>query len=225
MAPWVGAATCLTTEHTEDGEAKRQERPSSAALAIGDPMTLPTIACVIPAYNREGFIGRAVRSALEQVSPPQEIIVVDDGSTDGTGSVVREMGAQVRYIPQENAGGAEARNRGAREANSEWIAFLDSDDYWTPNHLKRVREAIAGTQGRADFYFANIRRSQPEGGHDQWQQAHFRLQEAWKLREDGQGWVLRPRIPMMLQATVFHRQRFLQKGGLRSGLKRRHDTH
>ena len=186
---------------------------------------MPTIACVIPAYNREGSIERAVRSALDQTVPPQEIIVVDDGSTDGTQSVVAAFGSSVRCITQENAGCASARNRGVHEAQSEWVAFLDSDDYWTPHHLEKMELAISETRGEADYYFANVQRPATEGELDQWQLAHFSIAGDWKLKRDGQHWVLRPRIPMMLQGTVFCRERFLTKGGLWEELRSREDTH
>ena len=93
------------------------------------------ISVVIPTYNRAHIVTRAVESALAQSRAPDEIIVVDDGSTDDTAGALRRFADRIRYITQRNAGVSEARNRGVREASCEWIAFLDSDDEWMPDKL------------------------------------------------------------------------------------------
>jgi glycosyltransferase involved in cell wall biosynthesis len=98
----------------------------------------PEVSVVIPAYNAARFISDAIDSALSQSFKPAEVIVVDDGSTDQTRSIVEGYGDKVRCIHQRNAGPATARNTGVREARSEWIAFLDSDDYWDARHLEMM---------------------------------------------------------------------------------------
>ncbi len=188
-------------------------------------MSALSFTCVIPAYNREDTLERAVRSALDQTVPPDEIIIVDDGSTDETAVLAESFEAPVRVIHQANAGASAARNLGAQQATSAWIAFLDSDDRWTRGHIEAMRTAIYESNGLADFYFGNLERTVSEGARSQWSQAQFHIDEPWRLREDGRDWVIRPRIPMMLQGSVFHRERFLSKGGLWAPLKRRHDTH
>ena len=95
------------------------------------------VSVVIPAYNLEGYIGRAIDSVLAQTRPADEIIVVDDGSTDGTGEIVQKYGSAVRYIHQDNAGASAARNTGIKAAKNEWIAFLDGDDEWLEGNLER----------------------------------------------------------------------------------------
>lgn len=100
------------------------------------------ISVVIPAYNAERFIRRAVDGVLRQTCPAQEIIVVDDGSTDGTAEVVRQFGAKVRYLHQANAGVSVARNTGIQAAQGEWIAFLDADDEWYPEKLRLQTELL-----------------------------------------------------------------------------------
>ena len=97
---------------------------------------------IIPAYNEEKRIGRAIQSVFNQSLPPQEIIVVDDGSTDNTRAAVEAFGDKVRYIYQENKKLAAARNTGIKNANYEWIALLDSDDEWKPEHLRGISEAV-----------------------------------------------------------------------------------
>ncbi|HEX5632504.1 MAG TPA: glycosyltransferase, partial [Gemmatimonadales bacterium] len=101
------------------------------------------VSVVVPTYNREAFIGRTLRSVLAQTSPAHEVIVVDDGSTDGTEAVVAAFGAAVRYVRQPNAGVAAARNHGARLAAGDWLAFVDSDDLWVPHKLAWQRAALA----------------------------------------------------------------------------------
>jgi glycosyltransferase involved in cell wall biosynthesis len=95
------------------------------------------VSVVIPAYNLEGYIGRAIESVLAQTRPADEIIVVDDGSTDDTGEMVKKYGSAVRYIHQENAGASAARNTGIKAAKNEWIALLDGDDEWLEENLER----------------------------------------------------------------------------------------
>ena len=93
------------------------------------------ISVVIPVFNRERYIARAVDSVLAQKFAAYEILVVDDGSSDGTADVLRGYGDKIRYIYQENAGVSAARNMGVEEAEGDWIAFLDSDDEWMECHL------------------------------------------------------------------------------------------
>ncbi|MHC5098093.1 MAG: glycosyltransferase family 2 protein, partial [Planctomycetota bacterium] len=94
------------------------------------------ISVVIPAYNAEKHIARAIESVLAQTRPADEVIVIDDGSSDGTGDVVRSFGDKVIFIQQENAGASVARNAGIEAATSDWIAFLDADDEWLPNKIE-----------------------------------------------------------------------------------------
>jgi glycosyltransferase involved in cell wall biosynthesis len=101
-----------------------------------------TISVVIPAYNSEAHIERAIDSVLGQSVAADEIIVIDDGSTDGTADVVAGFGDKVKYIRQENAGAGAARNTGIEAATSEWIAFLDSDDEWEAEKNRLQTELI-----------------------------------------------------------------------------------
>lgn len=99
------------------------------------------ISVIIPVYNRQSTIARAIDSVLAQQFPPQEVIVVDDGSTDSTASLVQQYSG-VTCLQQSNQGVSAARNTGIKAANSEWIALLDSDDEWLPEKLSEQREAL-----------------------------------------------------------------------------------
>lgn len=106
------------------------------------------ISVVIPTYNREALILRAVNSALSQRGVTVEVIVVDDGSTDGTEAVLQARNdARIRYVRIDHRGACAARNRGIREARGRWIAFLDSDDVWHDDkletQLRQLRESGA----------------------------------------------------------------------------------
>lgn len=102
------------------------------------------ISVIIPTYNRQRTLARALDSALSQDHPPAEIIVVDDGSTDGTADLVAGFGDRVRYLVNpRNMGSQASRNRGVAEATGEVLAFLDSDDHWRQDKL-RLQLAAAG---------------------------------------------------------------------------------
>lgn len=101
-----------------------------------------SISVVIPLYNAEKYIGEALESVLQQTIKPAEIIVVDDGSTDGGANVVKNIGADITLIRQENMGISRARNTGIRKATGSIIAFLDSDDLWPENHLDILLSAL-----------------------------------------------------------------------------------
>jgi len=101
------------------------------------------VSAVIPTYNRRMQVLRAIDSVLAQTVPADEIIVVDDGSTDGSAEAVRSRYAsRVKVFWQENMGVSAARRRALEETRGEWIAFLDSDDEWLPTKLERQFEAF-----------------------------------------------------------------------------------
>lgn len=93
------------------------------------------VSVIIPAYNGDRYIGKAIDSVLQQSYHDYEIIVVDDGSSDHTSQIVQSYGSKVQYISQQNQGVAAARNRGLEIAQGEYIAFLDQDDFFLPNKL------------------------------------------------------------------------------------------
>lgn len=186
---------------------------------------LPQITALIPAYNRAHLLPRALESVLAQSRVPDEIIVVDDGSADDTAAVVAGYGERVRYLYQENAGSAAARHTGMLAASHPWVALLDSDDVWVPDYLERIAQAIVGTGGRAGYYFADTRRTAQEGYASQWEMTGFAIDAPFVLAEDASDWVLAPRQPMMLQASVINREAYLACGGFWKPLRYRDDTH
>lgn len=97
----------------------------------------PTVSILIPTYNRENVIRKALDSALAQTYRKVQIVVVDDGSTDNTRDVIKSYGQDIVYVYQKNRGIASARNTGLRHCTGDYIAFLDSDDYWLPQKLER----------------------------------------------------------------------------------------
>jgi len=98
-----------------------------------------TVSVIIPVYNRVNLIDRSINSVISQTYPINEIIVIDDGSNDGTYDLIKRNFPQVSLQYQENKGVSNARNIGIKLAKSKWIAFLDSDDEWLP---KKVEEQI-----------------------------------------------------------------------------------
>jgi len=97
----------------------------------------PVVSVILPTYNRYAFLGRAIDSVLSQTYDHFELIVVDDGSTDRTRTLLQAYGNRIKTIHQANRGVSAARNTGIRAAVGECIALLDSDDYWLPEKLAR----------------------------------------------------------------------------------------
>jgi glycosyltransferase involved in cell wall biosynthesis len=109
---------------------------------------MPRVSVIIPTYNRRDLVREAIASVLAQTYRDFELIVVDDGSDDGTAGVVQEF-AGVRYVYQSNRGVSAARNRGVALSNGELLAFLDSDDLWQPHKLEsQVRFFVAHPAAR-----------------------------------------------------------------------------
>jgi len=103
-------------------------------------MIRPLISCIVPVFNGERYLREALESIFQQTYQPLEVIVVDDGSTDGTASILTSYGERIRPLWQPNAGPAAARNLGLAAAQGEFIAFLDADDLWHPEKLTRQME-------------------------------------------------------------------------------------
>ena len=181
------------------------------------------ISAIIPAYNREKTIARALDSVLAQEYAVAEIVVIDDGSRDGTRNVVERYGGAVCYVYQENGGVAAARNKGVSVARHPWIAFLDSDDYWLPDHLKRMADAISSTGEKAALYFSDI--IPTDLGEDSyWNLCGFKIPGQHELRLDASDWSMMKRRPMVLETSVIRRESYVESGGIPQALVVSEDT-
>lgn len=130
---------------------------------------MPSVADVsvlIPCYNMARYVRKTVDSVLAQTTTPREVIIVDDGSTDESARILAEYKPPVRVVTQSNQGFVAARNRGIEEAQAEWIALLDADDYWMPEKLERqlattAPDVIASHTGHLTFSEGYEKESEP----------------------------------------------------------------
>ena len=105
-----------------------------------------SVSVIIPTYNRAPYVVKAVESVLSQTFKDFELIVVDDGSTDGTRTALDSYAGRIKYVYQNNSGVSAARNAGISMATGKWVAFLDSDDEWAHNFLETQMQAISQNQ-------------------------------------------------------------------------------
>lgn len=110
----------------------------------------PLVSVVIPAYNSERWIEETLKSVLNQTYPNIEVIVVDDGSTDNTFSIVDKFKNRVKYLQKKNGGSASARNMGIRKSVGEWIALLDADDLWITDKIQTQMDYL---KNHTDVYW------------------------------------------------------------------------
>ncbi|HXB75630.1 MAG TPA: glycosyltransferase family A protein [Candidatus Acidoferrales bacterium] len=166
-----------------------------------------SVTAVIPVYNGAAVIRRSIESVLAQTHPVDELIVIDDGSTDATADIVAGYGARVRYILQRNSGVAAARNAGIKHAASSWIAFLDHDDEWIPSKLELQISALQSDPGAAlcysAYWFHRI-----DGAK---QLKHLPLADVWPAS--------RLRNPFPPSVVIARRAELLRLGGFDESLK------
>jgi len=105
------------------------------------------VSIIIPTYNRAEVLERALKSVLTQTYENHEVIVIDDGSTDNTESIISKYSSKIRYFSKLHAGVSAARNLGLEKSVGTWVCFLDSDDYWLPEKLKRQMTYISENPG------------------------------------------------------------------------------
>lgn len=162
-----------------------------------------SISVVIPSFNRLTFLAKALESVFAQSSKVDEVIVVDDGSTDGTAERIKALFPQVVLLSQPNRGVSAARNLGIKTARSRWIALLDSDDQWLPDKILTIRRA------QAEFPQYSLIHSD-----EIWIRDGVRVNAMKKHRKTG-GWIFRNCLPLCVispSAAVIHRQVFDQAG-------------
>lgn len=118
---------------------------------------MPKVSVIIPTYNYGKYIERAIDSILTQTYQDFEIIVVDDGSTDNTGEIIRsKQNDKIRYFYQENKGAPSARNKGIKESIGKYIAFLDADDEWFPNKLEKQIDKFQKASVRVGLVYSGL---------------------------------------------------------------------
>lgn len=170
---------------------------------------MPRVSVIIPTYNRRDLLGEAIRSVLEQSFRDFELIVVDDGSTDGTEQRIREeFAGRLRYIRQENRGPSAARNRGVAASREEWIAFLDSDDLWLPKKLERQLDFMARNPGALISYTDEI-----------WVRKGQRVNPKKKHAKHS-GWIYPHCLPLCIispSSVLIHRKLWDEVGGFDEG--------
>jgi hypothetical protein len=127
-----------------------RSRNSSEGLGMNFPISV-----IIPTYQRGSLIGETIESVLAQTLPANEIIVVDDGSTDDTEQVCSRFGDRIKFKKIMNSGVQIARNTGVSLSSSPWLAFCDSDDLWRPDHLECVAQLV-GSCPQVSFAFGNF---------------------------------------------------------------------
>jgi glycosyltransferase involved in cell wall biosynthesis len=161
------------------------------------------ISVIVPTYNRAQTLPRALDSVLSQTHPADEIIVVDDGSQDDTGGLIRQRYPQVRYFHQRNGGVSRARNLGIAEARGDWIALLDSDDAWLPGKLAAQRDALRAAPGLRLCHTQEI-----------WFRHGARVNQMRKHLKSG-GFIFRaclPRCVISPSSALLHRSLFDEAG-------------
>ena len=167
-----------------------------------------SVGVVIPTFDRAHLLGRALDSVLAQTRLPQQIIVVDDGSTDGTGELLAGY-PQVVHLRQENRGVSAARNLGIRHCDCDWVAFLDSDDEWLPEKLEVQFRALARSPGHRLIHCDEI-----------WIRNGRRVNPAQRHRKRG-GWIFEHCLPLCVispSAAVIARSLFDETGLFDEGL-------
>lgn len=173
----------------------------------------PDISVVIPTYNRSRFVTKAIDSVLAQEFPASEIIVVDDGSKDDTLESLAAYGHRIRIISRPNTGISGARNDGIKTAGSDWIAFLDDDDEYTPERLRIAADAIRKYPD-AVVHASNILIKSQDCPTASLYELRGRRAEELMLLESPLEWVLSGCF--FVQATVCRRLDLLKIGGFRN---------
>lgn len=181
----------------------------------------PTISVIMPCYNAGPWVRGALRSIAAQTRPPEQVIVIDDGSSDNSLEEIRSSGVELLLLQTRLKNAAAARNFGVERATGEWLAFLDADDEWYPQHLGEAEALIrrghdAGVTGIDDYLFVDGQRrltvnpwpiDEPTTGL-----SAERYVEFWSRQ-----------LKFTLIPTLVRRDRFLEVGGFDPEQKRRHD--
>jgi glycosyltransferase involved in cell wall biosynthesis len=168
-----------------------------------------TISVVIPSFNRAEVLPRALHSVLSQTRSPDQVILVDDGSTDGTSDLVAREFPTVTVLLQENRGVSSARNLGVASSTCKWIAFLDSDDEWLPEKLQVQLNELTRNDGYRVCHCDEL-----------WIRRGVRVNPMKKHRKKG-GWIFRDCLPLCVvspSAVILERALLESIGGFDESL-------
>jgi len=181
-----------------------------------------TVSAVIPAHDARTFIAPAIDSVRAQTRPVDEIVVVDDRSSDGTADLIASRyGASVRLVCGSFGGAAAARNAGWRAARSEWIAFLDADDEWVPTKIEAALGALA-RHPQADWFFSDGAFEPEDGapGLESWFKEHVDCPQEYF----GRPLEALLQVNFIMTHTVVVRRALLESlGGFDEGLRQAED--
>ncbi|MCK5831203.1 MAG: glycosyltransferase [Methylococcales bacterium] len=158
---------------------------------------------IIPTFNRRTLLERALKSVYKQTFSDFEVIVVDDGSTDNTDKMIKDLFPKVRYLSQTNTGVSSARNKGIDVALGEWIAFLDSDDEWLPLKLENQ---ISLLKSKPDYKICHT--------EEQWVRDGQKVNQMKKHKKTG-GWIFPQCLPlcaMSPSSIIIHNSIFSELG-------------
>jgi len=162
-------------------------------------MVAPAVSCIVPVFNGERYLGEALDSIFAQRHPALEVLVVDDGSTDGSAGIAHSYGDRVRYLFQPNAGPAAARNLGLGAARGEFIAFLDADDLWD-RHKLAIQLARFSARPELDYCVAHVQ--------------NFWVPELKEEEEQFRGHPRSRPVPGYVTSTLVARRALFQSVGL-----------
>jgi glycosyltransferase involved in cell wall biosynthesis len=181
------------------------------------------ISVVLPAHNAARWVETAIRSVAEQTRPADEIIVINDRSSDDTSEVVAATGLASKILTTDYGNGAAARNAGILAAAGDWIAFQDADDQWYPNHLERAASLLSGTSDVATMSFSHP-------FLDETGEQTIDRENPWPITEPTSGIDYRRypelvlmRVNFVTPAVVVRRDRLLEVGMFDAQQVRRHD--
>ena len=178
-------------------------------------MTSPSVAVVIPFHNGSAWIERALRSAANQTRPPKEVIVVDDGSIEAQASKLAALKTKYSFeiFCQVNAGQSAARNFGVSRANSDFICFLDQDDFFLPNHIELLMNASNLEDEKFGFSYGDLLRVSESGET----LSHSSLPSPHPLMDTQS--MISQNMHILPSATLIKRTAFLELGGFDESLQ------
>jgi GT2 family glycosyltransferase len=167
------------------------------------------VTILIPTFNRRTLLKRALNSVYKQTYTEFEVIVVDDGSTDGTEKMIRDLFPMVKYLSQSNSGVSSARNKGIASAKGKWLAFLDSDDEWLPQKLSKQMSLL---KSKPDYKICHT--------EEQWVRNGVKVNQMKKHKKTG-GWIFLQCLPlcaMSPSSIIIHHSIFSELGNFDTSL-------